>query len=102
MGCVLQALSLLQEGDILVGAERLYIQPVRRQHWELVPPWAGAQPHLIHRHAPTVPGVLQGTAPGRGRAGAPQQEQLWERDKLSLQLGGCEKCPLRIEGVPSL
>ncbi|KAF6326869.1 ADAM metallopeptidase with thrombospondin type 1 motif 13 [Rhinolophus ferrumequinum] len=64
------------EGDILVGAERLYIQPVRRQHWELVPHWAGAQPHLIHRHAPTVPGVLQGRSSPRLRRHAAEGSVL--------------------------
>ncbi|XP_070374529.1 A disintegrin and metalloproteinase with thrombospondin motifs 13 isoform X1 [Equus asinus] len=54
------------EGDILVGADRLYVQPVRRQHRQLVPHWGGAQPHLIHRlapMAPMVPGVIQGRPP---------------------------------------
>uniref|UniRef100_A0A8C0LXD3 ADAM metallopeptidase with thrombospondin type 1 motif 13 n=2 Tax=Canis lupus familiaris TaxID=9615 RepID=A0A8C0LXD3_CANLF len=49
------------EGDILVGADLFYIQPVKMQHRELVPPWALAQPHLIHRpfpKAPTAPKAL--------------------------------------------
>uniref|UniRef100_A0A8C0PVF2 Peptidase M12B domain-containing protein n=1 Tax=Canis lupus familiaris TaxID=9615 RepID=A0A8C0PVF2_CANLF len=50
-----------REGDILVGADLFYIQPVKMQHRELVPPWALAQPHLIHRpfpKAPTAPKAL--------------------------------------------
>ncbi|XP_027470232.1 A disintegrin and metalloproteinase with thrombospondin motifs 13 isoform X2 [Zalophus californianus] len=43
------------EGNILVGADRFYVQPVRRQHWELVPPWVRSQPHLIHRPVPKAP-----------------------------------------------
>ncbi|XP_063100384.1 A disintegrin and metalloproteinase with thrombospondin motifs 13 [Cavia porcellus] len=38
-------------GDIQVGLGRLHVQPVKRKHWTLVPPWRGAQPHLIHRPA---------------------------------------------------
>ncbi|XP_046321516.1 A disintegrin and metalloproteinase with thrombospondin motifs 13 isoform X6 [Marmota monax] len=56
LGCL--ALSdFQQEGDILVGAGRLYVQPVKRHHWELVSHWSSAQPHLIHR--PTVPESVQ-------------------------------------------
>ncbi|XP_013362013.1 PREDICTED: A disintegrin and metalloproteinase with thrombospondin motifs 13 isoform X2 [Chinchilla lanigera] len=39
------------EGDIQVGSGRLYVQPVKRKHWTLVPPRKGALPHLIHRPA---------------------------------------------------
>ncbi|XP_035964223.2 A disintegrin and metalloproteinase with thrombospondin motifs 13 isoform X2 [Halichoerus grypus] len=57
------------EGNILVGADRFYVQPVRRRHWELVPPWVRSQPHLIHRPvpkaptAPKAPEVIQGHPP---------------------------------------
>lgn len=60
-----------------MGADRFYIQPVRRQHQELVPPWVRAQPHLIHRPvpkapvAPEAPEVIRGTASGRGRVELP-------------------------------
>ncbi|KAM5259476.1 A disintegrin and metalloproteinase with thrombospondin motifs 13 isoform 3-T3 [Hipposideros larvatus] len=64
------------EGDILVGADRLYVQPVRRQHRELVPHWAGAQPHLLHKHAPTVPGVFQGRPSARLRRHAAEGSVL--------------------------
>ncbi|XP_023556167.1 A disintegrin and metalloproteinase with thrombospondin motifs 13 isoform X2 [Octodon degus] len=39
------------EGEIQVGSDRLYVQPVKRKHWTLVPPWSGALPHLIHSPA---------------------------------------------------
>ena len=60
-----------------MGADLFYIQPVKMQHRELVPPWALAQPHLIHRpfpKAPTAPEALntiRGTAPGRERVVLP-------------------------------
>ncbi|KAM6184008.1 A disintegrin and metalloproteinase with thrombospondin motifs 13 [Erethizon dorsatum] len=38
-------------GDIQVDSGRLYVQPVKRKHWMLVPTWTGALPHLIHRRA---------------------------------------------------
>ncbi|XP_047380330.1 A disintegrin and metalloproteinase with thrombospondin motifs 13 isoform X4 [Sciurus carolinensis] len=51
-------LSLLQEVDNLVAAGRLYVQPVKRQQWGLVPRWSSAQPHPIHR--PAVSESVQG------------------------------------------
>ncbi|XP_039714716.1 A disintegrin and metalloproteinase with thrombospondin motifs 13 isoform X2 [Pteropus medius] len=47
------------EGDVVVGADRLYIQPLRRQHRERAPHGGSGQPHLIHRRAATVPGDSQ-------------------------------------------
>ncbi|XP_044245639.3 A disintegrin and metalloproteinase with thrombospondin motifs 13 isoform X3 [Ursus arctos] len=55
------------EGDILVGADRFYVQPVRRQHQELVPPWVRAQPHLIHRPVPKAPVAPEAPEVIRGR-----------------------------------
>ncbi|XP_045323378.1 A disintegrin and metalloproteinase with thrombospondin motifs 13 isoform X6 [Leopardus geoffroyi] len=51
------------EGDILVGADRFRVQPVRRQHWELLPPQVRAQPHLVHRPGPEAPQVIRGRPP---------------------------------------
>lgn len=48
----------------MVGADRLYIQPLRRPHRDRAPHGGGAQPHLVHRRAAPVPGDSQGTAPG--------------------------------------
>lgn len=93
VGCVFQAALSSQEGDILVGADRLYVQPVRRQHRQLVPHWGGAQPHLIHRlapMAPMVPGVIQGTALGRGRVGLPSRIPMGEGPALSDAQGLCK------------
>lgn len=81
-----------------MGADRFYIQPVRRQHQELVPPWVRAQPHLIHRPVPKVPTVpetpevIQGTAPGRGGWGCPRG-QLWGEGQLSPMPGEPCKMP---------
>ncbi|KAB1279816.1 A disintegrin and metalloproteinase with thrombospondin motifs 13 [Camelus dromedarius] len=65
------------EGDIVVGGDRLYIQPLKRQHRELVPPWGGAQPHLIHRSNPTVHPAL--VVPGH-----PLAPRLWRRAAQSV------------------
>ncbi|EPY87002.1 A disintegrin and metalloproteinase with thrombospondin motifs 13 [Camelus ferus] len=70
-------LSPFQEGDIVVGGDRLYIQPLKRQHRELVPPWGGAQPHLIHRSNPTVHPAL--VVPGH-----PLAPRLWRRAAQSV------------------
>ncbi|XP_023098731.2 A disintegrin and metalloproteinase with thrombospondin motifs 13 isoform X5 [Felis catus] len=51
------------EGDILVGADRFRVQPVRRRHWELLPPRVRAQPHLVHRPSPEAPQVIRGRPP---------------------------------------
>ncbi|XP_060466300.2 A disintegrin and metalloproteinase with thrombospondin motifs 13 isoform X2 [Panthera onca] len=51
------------EGDILVGADRFRVQPVRRRHWELLPPRVRAQPHLVHRPGPEAPQVIRGRPP---------------------------------------
>lgn len=67
----------------MVGADRLYIQPLRRQHRERAPHGGSGQPHLIHRRAATVPGDSQGTALGEGERGA----QFWVGTS-SLMLGG--------------
>ncbi|XP_015449622.1 A disintegrin and metalloproteinase with thrombospondin motifs 13 [Pteropus alecto] len=55
------------EGDVVVGADRLYIQPLRRQHRERAPHGGGGQPHLIHRRAAVVPGDSQGRPSPRPR-----------------------------------
>ncbi|XP_007453197.1 PREDICTED: A disintegrin and metalloproteinase with thrombospondin motifs 13 [Lipotes vexillifer] len=83
LGCV--------EGDILVGADMFYIQPLRRWHRELVPPWGGAQPHLIHRptpRAPTVPGRWLSALPPAppGRPPAPRLRRGAARSLLHLEL----------------
>ncbi|KFO21511.1 A disintegrin and metalloproteinase with thrombospondin motifs 13 [Fukomys damarensis] len=46
------------EGDIQMGTSRLRVQPVKRKHRALLPPWSGALPHLIH--SPAAPGFVQG------------------------------------------
>ncbi|XP_053060373.1 A disintegrin and metalloproteinase with thrombospondin motifs 13 isoform X6 [Acinonyx jubatus] len=51
------------EGDVLVGADRFRVQPVRRRHWELLPPRVRAQPHLVHRGSPEAPQVTRGRPP---------------------------------------
>lgn len=92
--------SLLQEGDVLVGADRLYVQPVRRRHRALGPSWSGAQLHLIHRHGPVVPGASRGTAPGGGTAGGPGRDSCG-RGTSSPQGWGAVVSFLRMQGVPS-
>lgn len=55
----------------MVGADRLYVQPLRRPHRERAPHGGSAQPHLVHRRAAAVPGDAHGTAPGGAEQGAP-------------------------------
>ncbi|XP_037653299.1 A disintegrin and metalloproteinase with thrombospondin motifs 13 isoform X2 [Choloepus didactylus] len=51
------------EGDILVGRERLHVQPVRTRHQRQGPAWSGARPHLIHRPAPRTWRMVRGLPP---------------------------------------
>ncbi|XP_059266385.1 A disintegrin and metalloproteinase with thrombospondin motifs 13 isoform X2 [Mustela nigripes] len=74
------------EGDILVGADRFYVQPVRRQHQELVPPWVRAQPHLIHRPVPKVPTVPEAPEVIQGRLPSPRVRRRAAGSVLHLEL----------------
>lgn len=72
-----------------MGVDRLYVQPARTQHQELVPHWGSAQPHRIHRTTHTAPGVIQ----TRGREWRHPQGQLWGSDQLSPMPGWLSRCP---------
>ncbi|XP_021117402.1 A disintegrin and metalloproteinase with thrombospondin motifs 13 isoform X4 [Heterocephalus glaber] len=90
------------EGDIQVGAGRLYVQPVKRKHQALVPPWSGALPHLIH--SPAASGFVQDGDPepqrrdsaapephGSGAGPGSATSQAWlvpHRAELGLEKGG--------------
>ncbi|XP_036608607.1 A disintegrin and metalloproteinase with thrombospondin motifs 13 [Trichosurus vulpecula] len=47
------------QGEVIVRGEQFYIQPLKSEHWSLVPNCSHAQPHLIHKTTQRASGALQ-------------------------------------------
>ncbi|XP_044517230.1 A disintegrin and metalloproteinase with thrombospondin motifs 13 [Gracilinanus agilis] len=46
-------------GEVRVKGEQLYIQPLKSEHWNLLPDCCHAQPHLIHKATQRAAGASQ-------------------------------------------
>ncbi|XP_074150136.1 A disintegrin and metalloproteinase with thrombospondin motifs 13 [Sminthopsis crassicaudata] len=47
------------QGEVIVKGEQLYIQPLKREHWSLVPDYSLTNPHLIHKTTQKASGALK-------------------------------------------